>query len=117
MKITLIILLCLFNLNILAKDKFLCSALTLHKYKSIVPSTEYDKVKHCSYSCILGKKCGALESWTVGVAKEISDLLGFGTPDLEDLRANRKGIKLGKKVKSINECLPKCQTIYDDGRI
>lgn len=117
MKYIVIFLLLSININLSAKEKFLCSALILHKYKSIVPETEFDKVKHCSYSCILSKKCSATESWAVGLAKEIADLLGYGTPDFEDLAANKKGINLGKRVRSINECLPKCRKLYDRGNI
>ncbi len=105
------------NSSLSAREKFLCSTLTLHKYKSIIPKTEFDKVKHCSYSCILSRKCGVLESFSVGVAKEIADLLGFGTPDWEDLAANRKGIKLGRRVKNIQQCLPICRDYYERGNI
>ncbi|GEM_PF-4063799 len=117
MKYTIIFLLLSISINLSAKEKFLCSVLTLHKYKSIIPENEYDKIKHCSYSCILSKECSATESWAVGVAKEIADLLGYGTPDFEDLEANKKGIKLGQKVKSIKYCLPKCRELYDRGNI
>ena len=105
------------SLNLSAREKFLCSALTLHKYKAIIPKTEFDKVKHCSYSCILSRKCGVLETYTVGLAKEIADLLGYGTPDWEDLRANKKGIKLGRKIKDIKVCLPTCRKYYNRGNI
>ncbi|ATH08472.1 hypothetical protein BIY24_11080 [Halobacteriovorax marinus] len=115
MKILFISLFILFGTSIQAKDKFLCSALTLYKYRSLVPKTEFDKVKHCTYSCIMAKKCGALESWSVGIAKEIADLLGMGTPDLEDIAANKLGIRLSKKIDHINECLPSCRELYDNG--
>jgi hypothetical protein len=111
-KTLIILLITLCSFNVVAKDKFICSAYVLNKYKSLVPDSEYDKVKHCSYSCILRKKCGVLESYAMGIGKEIADLLGYGNAEMDDLRANQAGIKIGKKVRHIHLCLPNCQKLY-----
>ena len=78
----------------------------------MIPSTELDKVKHCSFSCILAIKCSRAESYTVGYIKEFADLLGMGQPDWEDIEANKKGIQLSKTLRNINQCLPKCAELY-----
>lgn len=78
----------------------------------MIPSTEVDKVKHCSFSCILAIKCGKVESYTVGYIKEFADLLGMGDPDWQDIEANKRGIRLSKSLRNFKQCLPKCQELY-----
>ncbi|OUR96686.1 hypothetical protein A9Q84_10105 [Halobacteriovorax marinus] len=111
-KIILALLITLSSFNVVAADKFICSYFVIKKYSSLVPDSEYDKVKHCAYSCILRKKCGYIESWAVGIGKEIADLIGDGNAEMDDLRADAIGIKLGKRVRHIKQCLPACQKIY-----
>lgn len=84
----------------------------MFKYKDLIAKTEVDKVKHCSYSCILAIKCGKFESYTFGYLKEFADLMGMGEPDWADLEANKKGIKLAKRLKNLNKCLPNCKKLY-----
>ena len=114
MKKLLISLIFLSCFQVLAGDKLICSSYYLFKYKDLVPKAEYDKVKHCSYSCILAKKCGKYESYTVGYIKELADLMGMGEPDWADIAANKKGIKLAKRISHINKCLPSCRKLYPE---
>ena len=112
MKNLLICLTFLLSFQSFANDKLLCSSYYLFKYKDIIPATEVDKVKHCSFSCILAMKCTRVESYTVGYIKEFADLLGMGEPDWADIEANKKGIKLSKRLRNFNQCLPKCRELY-----
>lgn len=99
-----------------AEEKFICSALVGRSfYQELKPLAVTDKTKHCSLSCYLALRCGALESFNVGLVKEILDLLGAGNPEVADLRANQQGITfaLSGRARSRTQCLRECKAIFD----
>jgi|GEM_PF-3317403 len=74
-----------------------------------------DKYKHCSLSCVMTLYCGPMGSLEVGALKELYDALGFGTPDIEDLRADIKGIKAGLKIGMFGDrdrCYQACSALF-----
>ncbi len=73
-----------------------------------------DKTKHCILSCYLAVKCGSMESWHIGLVKELLDLLGAGEPSLADLQADLVGITLAESRRAQNkaECWRECQLVY-----
>ena len=74
-----------------------------------------DKFKHCSLSCVMTLYCGPIGSFEVGALKELYDALGFGDPDLEDLRADVKGIKAGLRIGLFGEreqCYQACSALF-----
>lgn len=100
--------------NEVAQDKFLCSALYILKYKDQVMSlpSSRDKLKHCTLSCLVARKCPDAEIELVGLIKELIDLIGPGDSDRADMEANRKGIQLAKKAEKEEDCLRFCSQIY-----
>lgn len=99
-----------------AEAKFICSALVGRDfYRELKPMQISDKTKHCALSCYLGLRCGSLESFHVGVIKEIMDLFGAGQAEWADLRANQQGITLARSRRARNQaqCLSECKLIYE----
>lgn len=76
--------------------------------------SKYDKNLHCSVSCMLTLRCGKRQTLIVGYLKELRDLLGYGTPDREDIKANRYGIDLvtDKRATVDKECFEQCDLRY-----
>ncbi len=106
----------LFSLNVHAEQKFICSAIVgKNFYQELKPLAVSDKTKHCALSCYLALRCGSLESFHVGVIKEIFDLLGAGNAEIADLRANQQGITLARarRARNQSQCLSECKTIYE----
>jgi hypothetical protein len=99
-----------------AEEKFICSALVGRSfYQELKPLAVTDKTKHCSLSCYLALRCGGLESFHVGLVKELMDVLGAGQAEWADLRANQQGITfaLAGRARSKAQCLRECKTIYE----
>jgi hypothetical protein len=99
-----------------AESKFICSALMGRSfYQELKPMRVSDKTKHCALSCYLALRCGSLESFHVGVIKEIMDLFGAGQAEWADLRANQQGITLARarRAKNQTQCLNECKLIYE----
>ena len=73
-----------------------------------------DKNMHCSVSCILTLKCFPEDVLVIGIAKEILDILGPGDSDIEDIRANLKGIRLvtSGTARDKEDCYARCLTYY-----
>jgi hypothetical protein len=118
MKIYLLIItsILLVSSNVKAQDKFICSSFYAKSKAEKVrhyPGSR-DKFKHCSVSCMLTLKCGSLDSFSIGVIKEIFDLLGMGTAEVDDIKANMEGINLAKKkiATDDDECMIECGVIY-----
>ena len=114
MKITLTII--LISLSIFThastkrNEKIFCGTFYAFKYrKKISKLPGSDKLKHCTISCQIARRCGSLEAYTIGYLKELADLLGMGTPDSEDIKANKRGIILAKKTHDKEECLLFCR--------
>jgi len=72
----------------------------------------YDKFKHCAVSCYLTLRCSAMQVRTVGVLKEFRDLLGYGNPEIADIKADFYGVKLAKKKIAIHD--EDCSRICDE---
>lgn len=74
-----------------------------------------DKVKHCTFSCAIANDCGAYTTMQLGLLKEIIDLLGYGTPELQDIRANVEGIRFAYSglAKNYEECAQECRKLYN----
>jgi len=99
-----------------AEEKFLCSAIVGRSfYQELKTLPVSDKTKHCSLSCYLALRCGAMESFNVGVVKEIIDLFGSGNAEIADLRANQQGITfaLSGRARNRAQCLRECKIIYE----
>ena len=93
-----------------------CSATVAWNFKSEVDLPgRPDKFKHCSLSCVMTLYCGPIGSFEVGALKELYDALGFGDPDVEDLRADLKGIQAGLKIGWLGDrgkCYRACGALF-----
>ncbi len=74
-----------------------------------------DKTMHCTLSCYLTIKCGRLESFGAGVAKEAWDAFTPGDMEWADLKADWRGIDIARfgQAKNFNQCLEKCSVIFE----
>ena len=96
-------------------DKIFCSLLNIKRIKAIATThSTFDKNLHCTVSCMLTLKCGAGEALAMGVLKEIQDLFGPGTADVEDLKADKFGIGLAtsQAARTDSQCLEQCDLYY-----
>lgn len=96
---------------------FVCSLLNLKRVKAIaINHSRFDKNRHCSVSCMLTLKCPALEVLSVGVIKEIKDLLGPGTPDINDIKADAFGVDLvlSQAARNDTQCLSQCDLYFHE---
>lgn len=75
-----------------ANEKMLCSILYSPYAVKQVKDVKLDKAKHCAVSCILNLYCPVTEVYSLGLLKELADLMGLGTPDLKDIEANKIGL-------------------------
>jgi hypothetical protein len=93
-----------------------CSSFIAYRYRDEVNLPgKSDKYKHCSLSCVMTIYCGPIGSLEVGALKELYDALGFGNPDIADLRADLKGIKTGLKIglfQDRSRCYQACSTLF-----
>lgn len=96
-----------------AHDKLVCSAYFAYKYKPLVEHLKNDKAKHCVLSCFIAKDCFAGETFTLGLIKEVADLLGYGKPDWGDIRANIIGMRMAYNDFDVN-CLQSCQEKFPE---
>lgn len=98
------------------EEKLLCSALFGRSfYQELKPQPLVDKTKHCALSCYLALRCGGVESFQVGLIKEVLDLMGMGQADWADIRANQQGITMAVsgRARSKLQCLRECRAIYE----
>jgi hypothetical protein len=88
----------------------ICSAYYFKTVKSKLIESNNDKYKHCAVSCMLAKRCGALDSYQIGILKEIWDLFTPGDADIKDIEADLIGIRLYTSNRKItdNQCNKKC---------
>jgi hypothetical protein len=78
-----------------------------------------DKYRHCALSCVITLYCGPIESLETGILKEVMDSLGWGAPDLEDLRADWHGIRAALRFRgrmSRRDCYRACSAGYPASR-
>jgi RHS repeat-associated protein len=71
-------------------------AIILRVYPTL-PEGMFDKLKHCLLSCEIASTCGVNAAQLAGIAKEIIDMSGLGTPSLEDLVADYSGIACARQ--------------------
>lgn len=98
-----------------ARPEFLCSIRHGRSfYRELKELPLKDKAKHCALSCYLTLKCSAVETFHVGVIKEIIDLFGDGNAEASDIRANLDGIALADSGRALtkSECLKECKLIH-----
>jgi hypothetical protein len=102
------------SFSALAEAKLICTAFQSKKLMKIAKEhSQFDKNLHCAVSCMLTLKCGPSETLLVGGLKEVRDLMGYGEPSVDDLKADMKGIHLAMKVASDNEsCMSECDKIF-----
>lgn len=88
----------------------LCSAFHFKSVKAKLIESNNDKYKHCAVSCMLARRCGIVDSYYIGVLKEIWDLFTPGDADLKDIEADIVGIRMYNANKGItdNQCNAKC---------
>jgi hypothetical protein len=115
MRLLLVALLLSVFVPSMAMGQGLCAGIQAYRLKDRVelPGAS-DKYKHCTLSCMLALRCGPSDSISLGLLKEIADLLGYGTPDIEDIRANAKGIGFVVKFKAFRDssCHRLCRQAY-----
>jgi hypothetical protein len=92
----------------------LVAAAYLHEVK--VPNKP-DKYRHCSISCVMALYCGPVDAYAVGALKEVYDAMGFGDPEMADLKADEAGIKEAVKMGFIlggsrEKCYQACGKLY-----
>ena len=95
--------------------ELICSLLNVKRVKAIAIShSRFDKNRHCSVSCMLTLKCGAVEAMSMGVLKEIQDLFGPGQADMADLAADAMGVDLAfqRTARTDINCLEQCDLYY-----
>lgn len=73
-----------------------------------------DKNMHCAVSCLLTLKCRSTEVLILGLGKEVVDAFTPGDADVDDVRADYRGIELAKsgRARDKNECYIQCDTYY-----
>jgi hypothetical protein len=97
-----------------AKDR-ICKMSTIKAVKAEVSARQItDKNMHCSASCILTLTCFADDVFAIGVGKEILDILTPGDCDINDIRADMKGIRLvtSGTARDKIDCYSHCLTYF-----
>ena len=115
MKLLIIMILSISN-TLFASPERICAYDSARAHKPYVEQIQStDKHKHCTISGAVGIDCGATQSVILGIAKEVWDAMGNGTPELADLKANIKGIKLSRRedVQNLYDCENICFNHYD----
>ncbi len=95
-----------------AREKVVCSLIYGPGLIRELPKGLKDKTQHCTISCQLAHYCPALDVLAAGALKEFWDGLGFGTPDWDDLRANKEGVIYSRSYEK-DECLAVCANHYE----
>jgi hypothetical protein len=101
-----------FSAHARPQNKMLCPAYYAWKLKDNLAHSANDKLKHCTLSCWLGRRCAASEVMMIGVAKEVADALGMGNSEWDDVVADARGIKLSFGASSDTRCYRRCQQFY-----
>mgnify|MGYP003640430315 CR=1 FL=1 len=98
-----------------ASSAAMCSLLYSGRLKQQVelPGVS-DKWKHCALSCLLARRCGAEDSFLLGIIKELADVVGPGNAEWADLQADLNGVTLWLMGmgKSDQMCKDQCLSIY-----
>tara|TARA_B100001971_G_scaffold129103_1_gene119014 strand:- start:59480 stop:59878 length:399 start_codon:yes stop_codon:yes gene_type:complete len=80
----------------------------------IIALGKNDKFMHCALSCQIALRCGGYESLSIGILKELWDLVTPGDADIKDIEADLRGIRLATRRQANNdyECINRCDLIY-----
>lgn len=98
----------------LKEDQILCAYHQATKISRVLNKSSLgDKTKHCIASCLIAKRCNATDAMTIGLLKEIKDLLGDGHAEVSDLKANYFGIRLSHKITHEKQCREPCLLRYE----
>lgn len=93
----------------------ICKMSTIKSVRDEVQSRKIsDKNMHCSASCLLTFKCRPADVLAIGIAKELLDVVTPGDSDIEDLKADIKGIKLvtSGTARDKSDCFERCLVYY-----
>jgi len=99
------------NANILIRLFPYCSYQVIDQIMfNVTHHLELDKERHCAVSCQLALRCPAEEVVVVGLYKELRDIFLPGDPELDDLKADWRGMRfsLRGQAKTDNMCLELC---------
>jgi hypothetical protein len=97
--------------------EFFCKLSTIKAVRAEVGARPIsDKNMHCSASCILTLKCFSDDVLAIGIGKEILDILTPGDCDINDIRADLKGIRLvtSGTARDKIDCFAHCLSSYPD---
>ena len=75
-----------------ANDKIICASYNAFKLRYLVDKLKNDKVKHCTLSCLVAKKCKNDDILVIGAVKEVLDIFGPGNSEWADMKANMLGV-------------------------
>lgn len=80
----------------------------------IIDLGKNDKFMHCALSCQIALRCGGYQSLSVGILKELWDLITPGDADIEDIKADIAGINLvlNNQANNDNQCINICDDLY-----
>lgn len=97
-------------------EKIVCPLLYANGLKQKLPANTTDKFKHCALSCQLALRCDAMDTLSLGILKELWDLISPGNAEWEDLVADMEGTKLATsgEAETDKECNTQCLGIYGD---
>jgi hypothetical protein len=99
-----------------AEESLLCGTAVGYRFLDEVQIPgKPDKFKHCSLSCVITQYCGPVEGTLIGALKEVYDALGFGDPDIEDMKADLAGVKAGVKLGPLSaraDCYKFCSALF-----
>ena len=91
-------------------EGLLCSASHAVMYRPLIQNLPgSDKLKHCTFSCMLAKSCDEESTLLLGILKELADAMGAGNPEWEDIQANMAGILKSRELDTALMCLPSCK--------
>lgn len=95
-----------------SSNKIFCATNNFYKHRSRVLNLKGDKIKHCTLSCLVARRCPAWEVEVVGILKEVLDFFGPGNAEQSDLEANRIGISFSPLSKKDEDCFRFCRQVY-----
>lgn len=94
-------------------ESIMCTLSWAAIYKPVIEKLPgSDKLKHCTLSCMLAKSCNEETTFLLGILKELSDMMGQGTPEYEDILANIKGIQISLDLDTQLMCYPTCKKSF-----
>lgn len=102
-------------LNQATASDVICKLSTIKAVRTEVQARKItDKNMHCSASCLLTLVCSPADVLAIGIAKELLDVVTPGDSDIEDLKADIKGIRLvtSGTARDKNDCYARCLSYF-----